>query len=113
MVILGALILLQRAAQLLILRVQLLFGRGELIEALVCYQQIAAQQLAVALFEGFAHLQQGQSTLRGMQGVAHQVMRALQQLLLDGVVQAIARFGFHQAGVGGVHQCTEIAGADT
>ena len=35
------------------------------------------------------------------------------EVLLDGVVQAIARFGFHQAGVGGVHQCTEIAGADT
>ncbi|MNE18781.1 hypothetical protein D3C80_1118370 [compost metagenome] len=70
--------------------------------------QVAAQQLAVVLLVGFAQLQQVQRALGGVQGIAHQVMRALGQLQLNGIVQFVARFGLHQAGVGRADQCTEF-----
>ncbi|MNU10047.1 hypothetical protein D3C72_2569780 [compost metagenome] len=43
-----------------------------------------------------------------MEGVPDQVMGALCQLLLDGVVQLIAGFGLHQAGVGRANQSAEL-----
>ena len=49
---------------------------------------------------GFAQLEQVQGAIGGVQGVAHQVMRAVAELQLNRVVQLIARFGLHQAGVG-------------
>ncbi|MNH06988.1 hypothetical protein D3C76_1352010 [compost metagenome] len=45
-----------------------------------------------------------------MQGVAHAIVAALGQLQLDFVVQPVACFGFHQAGVGRVNQGTQLAG---
>ncbi|MNH12583.1 hypothetical protein D3C79_721290 [compost metagenome] len=70
--------------------------------------QVTAQQLAVVLLVGFAQLQQVQRALGGVQGIAHQVMGALGQLQLNGIVQFVARFGLHQAGVGRADQCTEF-----
>ena len=77
-------------------------GRGGwcFVEDLINRQQIAAQQMTVVLFVGFAQFQHAQCTGRRVQGVAHQIMRADGQLLLDRIVQLIARFGLHQAGVG-------------
>ncbi|MNC57772.1 hypothetical protein D3C75_1074540 [compost metagenome] len=45
-----------------------------------------------------------------MQGVTHAVVAALGQLQLDLVVQPVAGFGFHQAGIGRVYQGAQVAG---
>ncbi|CRM82999.1 hypothetical protein [Pseudomonas sp. 22 E 5] len=82
-------------------------GRGchrDFAEQAVDHHQVAAQQVAIVLFIRLTHLQQAQGPIVGVQGVAHQVMRAMGQLLLDGVMQLIARLGFHQAGVRGTDQ---------
>ncbi|MNN01741.1 hypothetical protein D3C81_1143690 [compost metagenome] len=70
--------------------------------------QVAAQQLAVVLLVGFTEFQQVQRSLSGVQGVAHQVVRALAQLQLDGVMQFVASLGLHQAGVGRADQGAEL-----
>ena len=82
--------------------------RGDFAEQAVHHHQVAAQQVAVVLFVGFAHLQQAQRAVAGVQGVAHQVVGAVAQLLLDRIMQLIARLGLHQAGVGGAEQGTQL-----
>ncbi|MNS92896.1 hypothetical protein D3C72_1270440 [compost metagenome] len=62
-----------------------------ILEQAVDDQQVAAQQVSIVLFVGFAQLQQSQGASGGVQGIADQVVRAFSQLLLDCVVQLIAR----------------------
>ena len=80
------------------------------LEQAVDHQQVAAQQVSIVLFVGFAQFQQVQGASGGVQGVADQVMRAVSELLLNRVMQLIARFGLHQAGVGRADQGTELHG---
>ncbi|MNZ47674.1 hypothetical protein D3C78_653970 [compost metagenome] len=60
------------------------------------------------LFVGLTQFKQAQGALGGVEGVPDQVMGALCQLLLDGVVQLIAGFGLHQARVGRANQSAEL-----
>ena len=83
-------------------------GRAGLAEQPLNHHQVAAHQVAVVLFVGFAHLQNAQRAVMGVQGVAHQIMGAVGQLLLDRIVQLVARLGFHQAGVGRADQGAEF-----
>ncbi|MNR59852.1 hypothetical protein D3C85_1811970 [compost metagenome] len=48
-----------------------------------------------------------------MQGVADLVVRTVGELLLDRVMQLIARFGLHQTGVGRIDQRTQVYGRQT
>ena len=84
-----------------------------ILEQAVNDQQVAAQQVTIVLFVGFAQFQQIQGARGGVQGVADQVMRAFSQLLLDRVVQLIARLRLHQAGVGRAYQRTQLDGWQT
>lgn len=84
--------------------------QGIVFEQAVDHQQVTAQQVSIVLFEGFTHFQQAQRAGGGVQGVADQIMRVFAQLLLDGIVQLIARFRLHQAGVGRADQSAQLHG---
>jgi len=106
--LLGVLVELQGNLQAGVLAFQLRRGGGYLAEQAVDHHQVAAQQVAIVLFVGFAHFQHAQRAFAGVQGVAHQVMSTLGQLLLDGVVQLIACLGLHQAGIGRADQGAQL-----
>lgn len=107
-VVLGALVEVQGRLQAQVLRFQVeqLFAALGALRSLLDHQ-VAVQQLAAMLLEGFAELQHGQQAVGCVQLVAHLVVRALHQLLLDLLVQAVAGLGFHQAGVRRIEQCAE------
>ena len=112
--LLGALIEFQSDLQARVLgfqvqRRQQLFA----FEQAVDDHQVAAQQVSIVLFVGFAQFQQAQGAFGGVQVVADQVMRAVAELVLNRVMQLIARFGLHQAGVGRIDQGTELHGRQT
>ncbi|MCY1404596.1 hypothetical protein D9M71_198090 [compost metagenome] len=111
LLLLGALIELQGDLQARVpgFQIQGRLQRVILVQA-VNDQQVAAQQVAIVLFVGFAQFQQIQGAGGRVQGVADQVMRALSQLVLDRIMKLIARFRLHQAGVGRAHQCTQLHG---
>ncbi|MNU95068.1 hypothetical protein D3C71_850710 [compost metagenome] len=109
--LLGALVEFQSDLQARVLGFQIQCRQQRVIvEQAVDHQQVAAQQVSIVLFVSFAEFQQVQGTRGGVQGVADQVMRVFTQLLLDCVMQLIARFRLHQAGVGRAHQCTQLHG---
>ncbi|MNN00350.1 hypothetical protein D3C81_1129370 [compost metagenome] len=109
--LLRALVQLQRQLQAVVARFQVAgAGLVGLFGLVVEHAQVAAQQLAVVLLVGFAGLQQAQRRAGGVQGIAHAVVATLGQLLLDLVVQPVAGFGFHQAGVGRVYQGAQVTG---
>jgi hypothetical protein len=68
--------------------------------------------MPAVLFERFAGFHQVDGAVRGMQGVIHPIMRVLRQLQLNAVMQPMASFGLHQAGIGGIDQCAKFAGGD-
>ncbi|MNO95147.1 hypothetical protein D3C76_867810 [compost metagenome] len=105
---LGALVQFQGHAQAHFLLVRLWLVEGEVLFR----QQVAMQQLAAVVLEGRADLQHAQAALRRMQVVADAVAAVLQQLLLDLLVQPVARLGLHQAGEGGVDEAAQVRGRD-
>lgn len=95
MLVLGLLMLLQRGAEPGVLYPQILLRFG-----LAAGHQIASEQLAAVLLEGFAEFGDLQHAFWAVQAIAHRVVAAFGQLLLDVLMQLVAGAGLHEAGVG-------------
>ncbi len=109
--VLGALIELQRDLQTGVLHFQIRADHQFAgLDLLIDDHQIAAQQVPIVLLVSLTNLHQTQRAARRVQGVANQVMGAARQLQLHGVVQLIARFGFHKAGIRRADQRAEFHG---
>ncbi len=107
MLVLGLLMLLQRGAEPGVLYPQILLRFG-----LAAGHQIASEQLAAVLLEGFAEFGDLQHAFWAVQAIAHRVVAAFGQLLLDVLMQLVAGAGLHEAGVGGVDQRAQVGGTD-
>ena len=110
-VVLSALVGFQGAAQSLVLRLQLLQGRGRLLGGRL-FQQVTAQQFLLALLAALSQFEQLATAAGRMQPVAHLIAPLGGELLLDILVQLQALRGIHQAGVGGADQAAEVACGD-
>ncbi len=109
--LLGALVEFQGDLQARVLVFQIQCRQqGVIFEQAVDHQQVTAQQVSIVLLVGFAHFQQVQRAGGGVQGVADQVVRVFAQLVLDRIMQLIARFRLHQAGVGRADQSAQLHG---
>ena len=72
------------------------------------HQQVAAQQVTIMVFVGFARFHNLQWALLRVQGVMHDVVRLVSELSGNGLMQVMAGLGLHQAGVGRANQRTQI-----
>ncbi|MNO77466.1 hypothetical protein D3C76_685790 [compost metagenome] len=107
--LLGALIELQGDLQARVLGFEVQRRQQRVIlEQAVNDQQVTAQQVSIVLFVGFAQFQQAQRARGGVQGVADQIVGAFAQLRLNRIVQLIASFRLHQAGVGRADQGAQL-----
>ena len=93
--------LLQRGAEPGVLYPQILLRFG-----LAAGHQIASEQLAAVLLEGFAEFGDLQHAFWAVQAIAHRVVAAFGQLLLDVLMQLVAGAGLHEGWRRGVDQST-------
>ena len=102
-IILGALIGFQCAAQSLVLGLQLLQCRCGFLGGWL-FKQVTAQQFLCALLVTLAQFDQLAATTGGMQPVAHLITPLGVELLLDFLMQLQSLCRIHQAGVRGADQ---------